>query len=1428
MNKIYTGIILKTFFTLLFFCGGVYGYGQIAGDFQPKNISGNFSDFNSWNIYNGSIWLAATAGQIPNSTTSIFFTANKAIAVDISTASCKDINLTTTGITEKFTFNAGSILRIYGSLLQTSNTNIPFTSFSAGAKIIFTGSANQTIVNSGANTNLFNVEINKTGGIFTFPGVNTKYDDITLTAGTVVGAGATVLIGTASSTITINGGTWTQITGANRINGGAPGINVALTINAGSMNIGTSSGGLAGFNFSFVNVINFGTLTLTEIAGGNFTIGNALSIDATSTLNSSFTITPSPPILTSINFAGTINYTKGGSQTLIDRPYGNLGLSGSVNKTPVADVTVLGNITISGAAVFLPSPFNITVGGNWANYGTAGFTEATSTVIFNGTSAQILNTSSGEDFFKVIKTSTGTLTLSSDVRFGGTSSELNILSGIVDAGTNTLSGSAATSLIMSGGILKLSKPVTILPEFPTVAGYNLTATSTIELNGIGNQILRGARDYRNLTFSTSGTKTVSSPPSSITGTVYVTGSAILDIASSTFGSAATNLKMDASSRFRMGGTSTKPDIDGTYTLTGGTIEFYNSLGTTQTIKGTNAASVDIIYNQIEVTGSNVGQSNTDIILNSAGGKFSVIGTSFVLPAVMYMSNRSIKSSAASNTSSILINGYGTMVTNASKGFSGFITTFSDNSSINGTISAANITLNSGSTVNYARTGNQDISNQVPYQNFIISNAGNKIAPSGTLEINGNINGTGSAFFLHNNGTVLLNGILGQTYAAANPFTFYNLTNNSTPATNGFTINDSINIIKELKLNTLSALKLNTGSITLKSNQSLNANLAQVPAGEPNIIQYPGVGRFFVERYINSGRKWRFLSVPADAETGTIRSNWMEGAANKDQDLKPGYGTLVTDNTSNAIAVGFDTLSLSGPSIKNYVAGANIFNGITNPDLLLNGQEGYMSFIRGDRTARLNNNLVTPTILRTKGKLITGTKNISIPANNNYVAVGNPYPSAIDLKTIIASSSGIASTVAIWDPKLTGSFGLGAFQYITQLLPGADFIISPGGGSFGSIGSIVNNIQSGSAFFVRASGLGGTVSITETAKTTNFTDVYFTGDNHPQSFGCLLQIKNTTGTATIVDGIFSYFTGNGNNAIDFADAPKLSNTQENISAKRENNLFAVEQRRFINLADTIFLNLAGLRVASYQWKFVPANMDAPTRECYLIDKYLNTVKPLSLTTASLIDFDVENAGGSYAADRFMIVFKQQPDASFKFTGINATRQSDKEISINFFTAFENQLEVFTIERSYNGIDFTAAGTTPVLQNNGASASYHFNDIQSNERLVYYRIKARKTSGEDVFSDIVKVKAGHKTALLSIVPNPVKDKIIHIVFRNSVTGKYNIYLINNIGQLLIFSSVQLDSSIVVKDIFLPDTIVGGTYQLIIINEAGKKEWRSVVVE
>lgn len=118
------------------------------------------------------------------------------------------------------------------------------------------------------------------------------------------------------------------------------------------------------------------------------------------------------------------------------------------------NLTALGNLSIS-AGKLAPAANSINVAGNWSDYGTGGFTEATSTVTLDGSALQTITTPGGESFNNLVIDNTGSgIKLVNNVTV---STALTMTSGNINLNTNNLTlGTSAFNigtLNYSGGTI---------------------------------------------------------------------------------------------------------------------------------------------------------------------------------------------------------------------------------------------------------------------------------------------------------------------------------------------------------------------------------------------------------------------------------------------------------------------------------------------------------------------------------------------------------------------------------------------------------------------------------------------------------------------------------------------------------------------------------------------------------------------------------------------------------------------------------------------------------------------------------------------------------------------------------------------------------------------------------------------------------------
>ncbi len=108
---------------------------------------------------------------------------------------------------------------------------------------------------------------------------------------------------------------------------------------------------------------------------------------------------------------------------------------------------------------------------------------------------------------------------------------------------------------------------------------------------------------------------------------------------------------------------------------------------------------------------------------------------------------------------------------------------------------------------------------------------------------------------------------------------------------------------------------------------------------------------------------------------------------------------------------------------------------------------------------------------------------------------------------------------------------------------------------------------------------------------------------------------------------------------------------------------------------------------------------------------------------------------------------------------AASAEDKKALLTWETASEDQVDYFTVERSYNNSDFTpvlrvkAKGTSHGLQ------SYSGIDLPRNEHTVYYRLHITDMDGHSEYGP-VRVIQFSNTETMNIFPVPLQGNILHI--------------------------------------------------------------------
>ncbi len=699
---------------------------------------------------------------------------------------------------------------------------------------------------------------------------------------------------------------------------------------------------------------------------------------------------------------------------------------------------------------------------------------------------------------------------------------------------------------------------------------------------------------------------------------------------------------------------------------------------------------------------------------------------------------------------------------------------------------------------------------MPYSKVLINNAGQ-------LRVAGAISSKGILDIV--NGTIEFFGISGTQSIAGSMFknnTVLNLiANNNIDLVNlqmpAAPENDTLNITGAVSfkgnnraLNTYSAAAPLLGMLTLKSNLGSAARIADITNNNTstgNTI----TGNVTVERSISYGKKWHFLAVPTNASgTQTINAAWQEGNAPM-VNSKPGYGTLISNNTTGN---GYDFASTT-IAFKKLVNNSWVSVGASGTNTAISSADAYMLYIRGDRSVGAGAP-AGPTILRTTGDIkmnnISKAVTASTPTVVNFTSVGNPYASAIDLRKLTYTS--VSKIVYAWDPSLPGTFGLGAYQTLT--FNGLNFIATPGGGAFFNTPTC-NYIQSGLAFLVKGTvGTAGTLTFLETAKTPLSSPASRTAAGDPQTLR--MHLVSVTGNV-MKDGLMAEFDASYANSYDDEDAPKQLNSYENTGIKVGTNILSVERHALPQDNDSIQVYVSNLYNGNYNWVIKSENLALPGLSAYLEDKYTATSVLLNLSDSNFIQFTVDNNAASKANDRFKILFKQSAVLPVHFTGIQAVRNDKTFADISWQTENEINISHYELQKSSDGIHFSSLFSTSPATAGNTSRTYSFTDRAAGKMSVYYRVMAIGNDGSRYYSNIAKLNPVLTEGTVSLRQNPSRNSLVVIDFNNVPNGKYLVRVISNDGKMIAQTTATVNTVFQAENIQLPKTTASGMYRILI---------------
>ncbi len=133
----------------------------------------------------------------------------------------------------------------------------------------------------------------------------------------------------------------------------------------------------------------------------------------------------------------------------------------------------------------------------------------------------------------------------------------------------------------------------------------------------------------------------------------------------------------------------------------------------------------------------------------------------------------------------------------------------------------------------------------------------------------------------------------------------------------------------------------------------------------------------------------------------------------------------------------------------------------------------------------------------------------------------------------------------------------------------------------------------------------------------------------------------------------------------------------------------------------------------------------------------------------------------------------PVTMVNYTGV----AFDSYNHLKWATSSEQENDYFTIEKSFDGINYTKVGTVKGNGNSSVRIDYEFKDYDVNHAVVYYRLTQTDFNGET--KKVGDLQITREIANLDVYPNPFSESFT-IDYSDLKTGSYELTITNLLGQ------------------------------------------------
>jgi hypothetical protein len=312
------------------------------------------------------------------------------------------------------------------------------------------------------------------------------------------------------------------------------------------------------------------------------------------------------------------------------------------------------------------------------------------------------------------------------------------------------------------------------------------------------------------------------------------------------------------------------------------------------------------------------------------------------------------------------------------------------------------------------------------------------------------------------------------------------------------------------------------------------------------------------------------------------------------------------------------------------------------------------------------------------------------------------------------------------------------------------------------------------------------------------------------FRISLYYTEASGTKRLTDGAVALFDNQYTSALDGNDAVESPNWDENIAISRDGQNLAIESRAALNQNDTLAISMSGMQSMNYELQFQGSNFGSTLLQPMLIDKYLNTLLPLSLIQSTTVPFTVSSDPATSSKDRFKVIFITSSALPFTVTKITAKKKNET-VQLDWEVKTDEELKSFEVERSADGRTFVNIATVASLGKGITQANYSWVDNNPLMGVNYYRIKVIPLVGKEKVSPIANITMDKNKPSMVVYPNPTVGNDFSVKLSNVTKGIYQIIVTNASGQPVMVKTIDHSGGTNVQRMVFDNDISKGVYRV-----------------